>query len=585
VVTDASGAVVAGLTRDDFELFEDGELQPITTFSAIDIPRGSAERTRGEFDVSANDRPPGRVYLIVLDDMSGDDALRTRHFLRQFIEQHFGPDDVAAVVLTTRGPRNSGQDFTSRRDLLLGAIDRFSGGDSDSDVSREKNFMGSLRDLVEVVAKFPVGRKAVLLFSRNIPGDAYMAADRPPGFLGGMFDPVHPDFRRALSTATRSNVAIYPVDPAGLTPDFGGQEERLNLSALAAVTGGFSLANSNNYEAAFERLVRDNSTYYVLGFNTAIESRDGRRVPIRVNVKRPGLQVTAVDGYLAPSSRPPARRTAPGVFAAVWDAVASPLATTGVPMRVYAAGFRGRDKNAAVAVVLELSAARLNLVEQDGAHRGAVDVVYAITDARKTKRPLIRQRATMALKPDTYERVSRGAIRMVSELFLPEGQYQLRVSAGGEAVAGSVVYDLTVPDFREDFSMSGIALTSAQARGTMTVSAVTRQATPLPWAPTTAREFESDDVLSVYGEAYENRLRPHTVSLTMSMVDAAGRMRGRNVTESRVVEKPKQASVHTFAPTIRLSQLETGAYTLRFEMSSSIDPRRVERRDVAIRVR
>ncbi len=70
----------------------------------------------------------------------------------------------------------------------------------------------------------------------------------------------------------------------------------------------------------------------------------------------------------------------------------------------------------------------------------------------------------LALKPETYERVSTGAMRVLSQLPLPEGRYQLRASAGGAAVAGSVIYDLDVPDFREDFSLSGVALTSSQAQ-------------------------------------------------------------------------------------------------------------------------
>ena len=45
--------------------------------------------------------------------MSANSALRARAFLRQFIENHFGPNDTAAVVLTTGGLRDSGQEFTS----------------------------------------------------------------------------------------------------------------------------------------------------------------------------------------------------------------------------------------------------------------------------------------------------------------------------------------------------------------------------------------------------------------------------------------------------------------------------------------
>src|SRR4029434_7302036 len=38
IVTDKTGAFVKGLTKDDFEIYEDGRLQAPTVFSYIDIP-------------------------------------------------------------------------------------------------------------------------------------------------------------------------------------------------------------------------------------------------------------------------------------------------------------------------------------------------------------------------------------------------------------------------------------------------------------------------------------------------------------------------------------------------------------------
>ena len=82
----------------------------------------------------------------------------------------------------------------------------------------------------------------------------------------------------------------------------------------------------------------------------------------------------------------------------------------------------------------------------------------------------MRHRWGLALKPDTYERVSNGAMRVITQLKLPAGRYQIRASAGGAAAAGSVVYDLYVPDFMDDFSLSGVALTSADTQKTFTFS-------------------------------------------------------------------------------------------------------------------
>jgi VWFA-related protein len=124
-VTDAEGTPVTGLTVEDFELIENGKPQPITTFQAVDIPierREEYEETLGEPDVQSNAGPPGRVYLFALDDLDGCAALRTRRFLRQFLDEHFGPNDIAAVTPVGRGLATDGQGFTSHRRLLLNAI-------------------------------------------------------------------------------------------------------------------------------------------------------------------------------------------------------------------------------------------------------------------------------------------------------------------------------------------------------------------------------------------------------------------------------------------------------------------------------
>ena len=74
------------------------------------------------------------------------------------------------------------------------------------------------------------------------------------------------------------------------------------------------------------------------------------------------------------------------------------------------------------------------------------------------------------------------------------------MSAGAAALAGSIIYDLTVPNFGDDLSMSGIAITSAHASDTVTVSPHARLDVVLPGPPTTAREFSRDDSLTLCAE-------------------------------------------------------------------------------------
>ena len=189
------------------------------------------------------------------------------------------------------------------------------------------------------------------------------------------------------------------------------------------------------------------------------------------------------------------------------------------------------------------------------------------------------------MKPETYERVSHGAIRVLSQLPLPEGRYQLRASAGGAAAAGSVVYDFDVPDFRDDFSLSGLALTSKQASETFTFTPQGRIDVGLPGPPTTAREFSRDDTLTLFAEAYENRKKPHTVTLTLELRSEEGRVIGSDSIERKSVEKPKDPSVYAFTPNLSLEDLPPGHYAIHLEASSSLDKKKSVTRDIPFSVR
>src|SRR5687767_12612285 len=134
IVTDENGRFVGGLTRDDFEIFEDGNPQKIDMFSYVELAverpvRFPALNRPISSDARSNHRPfDGRVYVLVLDDLDIS-PLRTslvKQSAREFIVDHFGANDVAAVVYTS-GRSDATQDFTSDPNLLLAAINKFVG--------------------------------------------------------------------------------------------------------------------------------------------------------------------------------------------------------------------------------------------------------------------------------------------------------------------------------------------------------------------------------------------------------------------------------------------------------------------------
>jgi VWFA-related protein len=291
IVTDENGNFVPGLTRDDFEVFEDGKPQTIEMFSFVDLPVEPPDRFAAldrpvTSDVRSNRRAfDGRVYVIVLDDLDISPLRGTmvKYWARQFVERHFGANDIAAVVYTS-GRTDATQDFTSDRALLLSAIDKFIGrrlrsaavealerhyqneltkglGDRDyelapdpyavikdaaapvdiRDMEREQRtyaVLDTLRNLGEFMAGVRGRRKAVLLISEGLemPMSEIYGIHTATDVVGAIKD--------AITAAARSNVSFYALDPRGL---IGMTSEYIELAGSGApdvASGAFGALNA-----------------------------------------------------------------------------------------------------------------------------------------------------------------------------------------------------------------------------------------------------------------------------------------------------------------------------------------------------
>ena len=133
-VMDAQGNPVTGLTRDDFQLTEDGKPQTVTVFSHVALPVERADPPLSrvaavEPDVRSNKREfDGRVFVLMLDDLHTSFARtgRLRAAATAFIQRHMGANDVAAVVYSSSATDRA-QEFTGSRSLLLARSIKFLG--------------------------------------------------------------------------------------------------------------------------------------------------------------------------------------------------------------------------------------------------------------------------------------------------------------------------------------------------------------------------------------------------------------------------------------------------------------------------
>jgi VWFA-related protein len=637
-ITDAQGKPVTDLTANDFEVFEDGKPQKVAAFSLVNIPIERAERPLFagkpvEPDVQTNEHLEGRIYLIVLDDIHTEFTRtpRVKAAARRFIEQNFGLNDLAAVVYTGRA--DASQDFTNNTRLLLQAIDKFNGrklrsstiqrienartnpetgnlepGDDIDQMDRAfraRSVMNNVRRLAEFMAGVRGRRKAMLLIGEGIDYDIYEAV----GVLGSTASSVLLDTQDAIASATRGNVSIYAIDPRGLTTgdedlitqsstigaaDGRALQNELRLSqdslrVLAASTGGFAAVNRNDLNDAFDRIVAENSSYYMFGYYSTNERRDGRFRKIEVRVKRPGLRVRNRNGYFEARGRRPNTTPSSKVSPALAEAIGSPLPVNGVPMKVFAAPYKGTAPNAAVAYVVEVDVNDFEFVEKDGTFSETLEMITSTTDSKGKVFPGERQLVNLNLKPDTLARAKSRGFRLVNQVSVPPGRYQVRIAASTRnGRTGSVLYDLDVPDFsKEKFAMSGVALTSRAAAEAPTVKPKDPLADYLPGPLTAMREFARDDTIALFAEFYENNpgAPAHMLEFKAELREEGGRV-VRNVADQRSsTELQGKTGGYGFSARMPLDDVQPGLYVLHVEGQARFGDLPAVSRDILFRVK
>ncbi len=625
VVTDRDGRPVPGLTADDFEIFENGRPQTISAFTPVDVPLERRERIwpDAEPDVQTNTSLPGRVYMFVLDGTVGRiQALRARHWLRLFFDDYFGDNDLATIVVG-RGLATDGQDFTSNRRLLLAAVDKFSGDGADP--RRLRDF----QERSELLARMPARQKAIVWITREVGFDPYDVMD----YQGGVLSLVGEHAHAAMSAATRGNIRIYPMELSESYSDGGADAgpslgEALNFRGVAALTGGFAHRASNDFAGAFERLVREQSTYYILGFESSQPRKSGRYSKFEVKVRRPDLQVSARPGVVEPLDYVRRRERPRPEETPVATALGNPIAVSGAPMRVVATPFRDKGSNAMVALTLDIAASGLHFTQKAGQYELTLEVRHLATDARKKIYPEFRHPATLTVSPAVHQRIAEHGLRLVSEFALPAGRYQVRVASAGSERSGSVVYDLDVPDFRNPvLTMSGVALTSDSARDVFTLQADVgdRFAKPrdcdksvcnaevrsgkalvqwpgrslktpfawqhmLPAPPTTAREFDPAETVTAFVEVYDNGKQaggeaPYLIDLVTTVRNPEGAIVRTVEQETPSNGSRRPSGGYPFVVPVSLEGLPPGPYLMQLDARSQRNPESTASRRIPIRVR
>ena len=326
------------------------------------------------------------------------------------------------------------------------------------------------------------GRKSLILMS--------------PGFIE---DQERRESRAAINAAREANVALYFVDARGLEAgtvfsqaqavgpldarDLNAANADITLSAegaetLSVQTGGFSVRNRNDLDAALERIGRESRVYYLLGYQPARRGAAGTYRRIEVVVKRPDVQVRARRGYYAGGV--PRDSTATSDDASPGDDLArateSPYELSAIPLRGTAYVFGQSDPGKAlVMLAVESDLRAFEFKPKDGKLVDQLSLRMVVTRQETGASERYERKVEMSF-PATQRFSEDGWHGLAAEFRLEPGRYQARMAVGdaNSGRIGAISHVFDVP------ALDGLRVTTPILTDTIEAPSLGSQAPPKP---------------------------------------------------------------------------------------------------------
>ena len=307
------------------------------------------------------------------------------------------------------------------------------------------------------------------------------------------------------------------------------------LYALADGTGGFVIVNSNDLLAGLERIARDQSQYYLLGYTPA-ESAEGSCHTLRVKIDRGGTIVRSRSGYCnvrpvdllagKPEEKDLEKRVNGSQAGNISATMAAPFFYTGA-------------NTARVNLAIEMPADQIQFEKQKGKQHSGINVLGMAYKADGSV--AARFSDTVNLDFDDkkeLEEFKRQPFEYNTQFDIASGQYTLKVAfnSGGENF-GKVEIPLNIAAYAPtQFTVSSMAMSKELHKVTDMATGLDAElledriplvAQGMQIIPTANTHFKSTDPAVAYLEIYEPLLlasgktgsNPPKVDLLLDFLD------------------------------------------------------------------
>lgn len=266
----------------------------------------------------------------------------------------------------------------------------------------------------------------------------------------------------------RSDVVMHAIDIKGLRSDVDAQNgarakdgarrpSNEGLFLLTRPTGGTVFKNTNDLDATFNDMLRQQRVTYVLGYQIDAHGSPGKyhQLEVKVSGQPFGTRVHARTGYYEPG---PTRGL--GALLSTAQMMVNDVAVDDVPMALMAAPFPSDGERAQVPVILQIDGQKL-VDSAEGPSLSGDLFLYAFGPGNEVE-DYSYQRIDLDLTK-VGDRLGRSGIRYYETFSLAPGKYTIKAllrmnESGYESFRKQ---DLVVPDFRQTTVLSPVIVATA----------------------------------------------------------------------------------------------------------------------------
>lgn len=351
------------------------------------------------------------------------------------------------------------------------------------------------------------------------------------------------------------------------------------LYSVATGTGGFVIANSNDLLAGLEKIGKESSEYYVLGY-TPPSPEDGTCHSLKVKVDRSGAQVRQRTGYCAVKS---ADFLADKPIAKQLEAHAMGSDSGEIKGSVAAPYFYTSPGTARVNLAVDLSGSSIKFNKDKGNYHALLNILGVATKPDGTVAARFSDAVDLQLDKKQLDDFASKPYHYENQFYIASGQYTLKVAVNAGDKYGKFETPLVVDPYdKAQFSMSGLAFSKefhkvsdmSENLDAMLLQDRTPLVTQgLQLVPAASTDFKKSDRAAIYLEVYEPQIAdadPPKVSLKLNILD---QKTGKSELEAGVPETgssvvPGNPVIPMGVP-LPLGNLQPGTYIVELTATDS----------------